>query len=103
MQLCFVSVHGPRETYFVDEPRKLRLNTDEIAIIVGARTSRFEYRLLRRELDVSAVQSLASSQHKINFPATSIGFLLRLLTTKLRGLSPRANNTDRATTACRLS
>jgi H+/gluconate symporter-like permease len=21
MQLCFVSVHGPRETYFVDEPR----------------------------------------------------------------------------------
>jgi hypothetical protein len=20
-QLCFVSVHGPRETYFVDEPR----------------------------------------------------------------------------------
>jgi hypothetical protein len=20
MQLCFVSVHGPRETYFVDEP-----------------------------------------------------------------------------------
>jgi hypothetical protein len=23
MQLCFVSVHGPRETYFVDEPRML--------------------------------------------------------------------------------
>jgi hypothetical protein len=23
MQLCFVSVHGPRETYFVDEPRTL--------------------------------------------------------------------------------
>jgi hypothetical protein len=21
MQLCFVSVHGPREMYFVDEPR----------------------------------------------------------------------------------
>jgi hypothetical protein len=21
MQLCFVSVHGPRETYFADEPR----------------------------------------------------------------------------------
>jgi hypothetical protein len=21
MQLCFGSVHGPRETYFVDEPR----------------------------------------------------------------------------------
>jgi hypothetical protein len=21
MQLCFVSVHGPRETYFVDKPR----------------------------------------------------------------------------------
>jgi hypothetical protein len=21
MQLCFVSVHGPRKTYFVDEPR----------------------------------------------------------------------------------
>jgi hypothetical protein len=21
MQLCFVSVHGPKETYFVDEPR----------------------------------------------------------------------------------
>jgi hypothetical protein len=21
MQLCFVSVHGPRETYFVDAPR----------------------------------------------------------------------------------
>jgi hypothetical protein len=21
VQLCFVSVHGPRETYFVDEPR----------------------------------------------------------------------------------
>jgi hypothetical protein len=21
MELCFVSVHGPRETYFVDEPR----------------------------------------------------------------------------------
>jgi hypothetical protein len=21
MQLCFVSVHGPREPYFVDEPR----------------------------------------------------------------------------------
>jgi hypothetical protein len=21
MQLCFVSVHGTRETYFVDEPR----------------------------------------------------------------------------------
>jgi hypothetical protein len=21
MQLCFVSVQGPRETYFVDEPR----------------------------------------------------------------------------------
>jgi hypothetical protein len=21
MKLCFVSVHGPRETYFVDEPR----------------------------------------------------------------------------------
>jgi hypothetical protein len=21
MQLCFLSVHGPRETYFVDEPR----------------------------------------------------------------------------------
>jgi hypothetical protein len=24
MQLCFVSVHGPRETYFVDEPRTLK-------------------------------------------------------------------------------
>jgi hypothetical protein len=24
MQLCFVSVHGPRETYFVDEPRTSR-------------------------------------------------------------------------------
>jgi hypothetical protein len=24
MQLCFVSVHGPRETYFVDEPRTFR-------------------------------------------------------------------------------
>jgi hypothetical protein len=23
MQLCFVSVHGPRETYFVDEPHIL--------------------------------------------------------------------------------
>jgi hypothetical protein len=23
MQLCFVSVHGPREAYFVDEPRIL--------------------------------------------------------------------------------
>jgi hypothetical protein len=23
MQLCFVSVHGPRETYFVDEPRTI--------------------------------------------------------------------------------
>jgi hypothetical protein len=23
MQLCFVSVHSPRETYFVDEPRSL--------------------------------------------------------------------------------
>jgi hypothetical protein len=21
MQLCFVSVHGPKKTYFVDEPR----------------------------------------------------------------------------------
>jgi hypothetical protein len=26
MQLCFVSVHGPRETYFVDEPRILTLD-----------------------------------------------------------------------------
>jgi hypothetical protein len=25
MQLYFVSVHGPRETYFVDEPRKIRV------------------------------------------------------------------------------
>jgi hypothetical protein len=23
MQLCFVSVHGPREPYFVDEPRTI--------------------------------------------------------------------------------
>jgi hypothetical protein len=23
MQLCFVSVHGPRETYFVDVPRNI--------------------------------------------------------------------------------
>jgi hypothetical protein len=23
MQLCFVSVHGPRESYFVDEPRTI--------------------------------------------------------------------------------
>jgi hypothetical protein len=23
MQLCVVSVHGPRETYFVDEPRTM--------------------------------------------------------------------------------
>jgi hypothetical protein len=27
MQLCFVSVHGPRETYFVDEPRTLKITT----------------------------------------------------------------------------
>jgi hypothetical protein len=26
MQLCFVSVHGPRETYFVDEPRIIRIS-----------------------------------------------------------------------------
>jgi hypothetical protein len=25
MQLCFVSVHGPRETYFVDEPRTINI------------------------------------------------------------------------------
>jgi hypothetical protein len=25
MKLCFVSVNGPRETYFVDEPRKIIL------------------------------------------------------------------------------
>jgi hypothetical protein len=25
LQLCFVSVHGPRETYFVDEPRISRI------------------------------------------------------------------------------
>jgi hypothetical protein len=24
MQVCFVSVHGPRETYFVDEPRSTK-------------------------------------------------------------------------------
>jgi hypothetical protein len=33
MQLYFVSVHGPRETYFVDEPRIIRLK-QEIKIIV---------------------------------------------------------------------
>jgi hypothetical protein len=26
MQLCFVSVHCPRETYFVDEPRIKKLS-----------------------------------------------------------------------------
>jgi hypothetical protein len=28
MQLCFVSVHGPRETYFVDEPHISELMFD---------------------------------------------------------------------------
>jgi hypothetical protein len=27
MQLCFVSVHGPRETYIVDEPRSTYYTT----------------------------------------------------------------------------
>jgi hypothetical protein len=30
MQFCFVSVHGPRETYFVDEPRILAVLTEVI-------------------------------------------------------------------------
>jgi hypothetical protein len=29
MQLCFVSVHGPRETYFVDKPRSSEILHEE--------------------------------------------------------------------------
>jgi hypothetical protein len=46
MQLCFVSVHGPRETYFVDEPcncggRTFQLpgdkfNSQEVGLVVFA-------------------------------------------------------------------
>jgi hypothetical protein len=31
MQLRFVSVHGPREPYFVDEPRNAALTTEVIS------------------------------------------------------------------------
>jgi hypothetical protein len=31
MQLCFVSVHDPRETYFVDEPRRMGIQWNTAA------------------------------------------------------------------------
>jgi hypothetical protein len=41
MQLCFVSVHGPRETYFVDEPRKLLLANTGSYIFIQIHVSFF--------------------------------------------------------------
>jgi hypothetical protein len=35
MKLCFVSVNGPRETYFVDEPRKWKAAAENAIIVVG--------------------------------------------------------------------
>jgi hypothetical protein len=35
MKLCFVSVNGPRETYFVDEPRTFSSHGIVLAIIIN--------------------------------------------------------------------
>jgi hypothetical protein len=35
MQLCFVSVHGPREPYFVDEPRILEVKVGDLTNVLG--------------------------------------------------------------------
>jgi hypothetical protein len=39
MQLCFVSVHGLRETYFVDEPRNTGTDPIQYIVYLHCRTS----------------------------------------------------------------
>jgi hypothetical protein len=56
MQLCFVSVNGPRETYFVDEPRikkdiETLIDTNK-EVGVELNVKRTKYMLLSRHQNV---------------------------------------------------
>jgi hypothetical protein len=46
MKLCFVSVNGPRETYFVDEPRNLYTFLIWTALQLRERVSQLCYSLV---------------------------------------------------------
>jgi hypothetical protein len=46
MQLCFVSVHGPREPYFVDEPR-INSNSNFFSTTILNMPSAFTWLILR--------------------------------------------------------
>jgi hypothetical protein len=135
LQLCFVSVHGPRETYFVDEPRITALAKRWSWLIFRRRDEAISKPivaallvLLRMRVpgdhngrrrggtswppmlihvprehmpDARVRDDLLSAWSVLRNPRLLWVNARLYFWTELRGLSPRANYTDRATAACR--
>jgi hypothetical protein len=77
MQLCFVSVHGPRETYFVDEPHILLcLKCARFVLIFGSLGALYRSAGLRCLFPSAPVYVVCSRCYCRAFQAPHIDFTL---------------------------
>jgi hypothetical protein len=90
MQLCFVSVHGPRKTYFVDEPRSYhaashfgRFNSSSCYLFINAQNRAIQTSLL--EFNNLKKHTVSSRYSDLNCDVYNYVFRLRRATGYVKG------------------